>query len=233
MENKLILGKGGKLYYDGIEALGFPTAHHLHECTLDFEDDVTLGDIFLYLKRDLYKWDELLGNWCKDYVREGLTPYLVKEKEEDYLPLDHLEVYRSIEIDKMDGEICLVGTDRLDFGGVGFYTKDQDGFKVGDKMGISVTFTPANELAQYPIKMKRDYEVWYHDYDKEFNRLDSVDPNPKKGYCVNNLEVTLFDFLYAIFWELSFFGGPEKRDLERDELSRRCKEALNNIDKES
>jgi hypothetical protein len=223
MENKLRLGKGGKLYYEDIEALGFPTAYHLYECFLELEDDLTLRDVFLYLKKDLDKWDNVLGNWCKEFVKESLTPYLVKEEDEE-IRLDYLEVYRSVEVDKMDGEVNLIGINRLDFGGKGQYIKNSNGFKPGENIGIAVSFTSTNELAQYPIKIIREYEVIYHDYDKEYSGLDSVDPNPKKVYSITNMEVTLFDFLYAIFWELSFFGGPDKRDLEKKELMKRVEE---------
>lgn len=219
---KLVLKKDGKLietkwfynkekdegsYIDSdVTDKGF--FHLEDECTLD--SDVTLKDVFLLLNTELDLYDSVVRNWCKELVTEGLSGSPKKDSDIDYLELYyHLEYSR---FDK-DDTFSLLGLKRPDFHGIGkVLEEDQDFCKKGERIPYSLSFQSTTTLIDLPLKLKHSVEVYEDDFSKK-----SVNPAPTL-IKFDHIPFTLFDILYGIVWELSFYGPPERRDEKGQEI---------------
>ena len=75
-----------------------------------------------------------------------------------------------------------------------------------------IELSPLYQLTDYKIKIRN--EIMITDWrEKDFSKqLKKIDFKPS---------ITLIEVLYWVLWELSFFGSPEKRDEENQELKRR------------
>jgi hypothetical protein len=83
----------------------------------------------------------------------------------------------------------------------------------GFTQAYAVEFSPMYSLADYPITVKKDMCIEYWN-EEEFRNTD-IEFTPS---------MTLIELLYAIFWELSFVGSPERRTKQMEELGSRCAE---------
>lgn len=189
----------------------------LHDKICELESGITLREIFKFMDKNLEFWNLIIGNWCTEIVTEGLLPAPAKKDDGDTV-MTHLELYKSLQISVMFKKHSLEGDhDRLEFHGTGYYTEDsKDGnppwYKKGDKVNLAIEFTPANELADYEVKINPTYELWLWDYDDKRKTKEAMKDNPKK-YYPHDLEIqpSLFGILYGIIWELSFCGPPVSR----------------------
>lgn len=252
--DKLVLKKGGVLVlhlteYDEEQEKHIhteevlekvPTAYQMHDLPLELEEGLLFKDVLEYVNKDLSIWDLLLGNWCEEYVKAGLEPLPNEPEEDDGMEIKFLRVYNHLEVSEHKDSRTIDGLGRYDFDGRGVYTRDDEnsGMKVGDWMNIGVGFSATNRLAQYPIKIDREYELWYWNYStrdsnkmirKENGELDYDHPeaNPRRLYTLTDMSISLFDFLYAIFWELSFHGGPEATAKVKEDLIKSVEEIKN------
>ena len=94
------------------------------------------------------------------------------------------------------------------------YVKAKDRKNYREKYAIELN--PIYELSNYVIKVSPKLVVIDDQDYKEIDLLPSL---------------KLVELLYSILYELSFFGGPRKRNRKRDELDKRCKkidEAIKN-----
>lgn len=164
---------------------------------------------------------EILQCRClQDYYDEAESkPFEDKDSNIDYL------------------ELCLLGDIGVDKDSpTGTYSSSQWAFNGIGKLGVNpdpenrpltpeelVTFresyaielTPLYSLADYKIKVRDEVTItnWAEkDYSRQINRI------PFKP------SITLIEVLYWVFWELSFFGSPKKRDEESEELKSRIAE---------
>jgi len=78
----------------------------------------------------------------------------------------------------------------------------------------AIEFTPLYKLANYQIRI-RD-ELWLTHYE---NIKGDVDDKIKF-----KPSITLIELLYAIFWELSFLGSPQRRNEQTDKIMSRVDE---------
>jgi hypothetical protein len=82
--------------------------------------------------------------------------------------------------------------------------------KLNYRSAIAVEFTPIYKLAHLPIKISKKLHITDYDVDISKKNPDlDIDFQPS---------ITLIDLLYAIFYELSFCGGPKQRDERRISL---------------
>ncbi len=232
---KLVLKKGGKLiktdwiydpeldqgqYIDkDVTENGF---NYMQEyCEID--GDVTLKDVFLLLNNKLELYDLLLRNWTKEIVKEGLSDVPSKEETE----IEYIELYRQLEYQKFEenGPFKLIGTHRPDLHGIGFeLTEDRDGHKKGSRVTYSLSFQKTTDLINLPVKLKYDMPIYKSDYFKEL--MDS------HVITFDYVPYTLFDILYGIVWELSFFGPPSQRDEKGEEILGIFDEFKKSLDKQ-
>jgi putative addiction module component (TIGR02574 family) len=74
---------------------------------------------------------------------------------------------------------------------------------------VSVSLTPVNKLLDVPLRY--DPELAFRNQSNEIAYRTEID-------------ITLIDFLKAIFDDLTFYGAPEARDATRHEIQRRLDE---------
>ena len=175
----------------------------------ELADDVVLQDIFLLLNTELDIFDAMIGNWCREIVTEGLKAPKIPDLTDG---MEFLELYWMYDLckkwidDKELDEYELVGNSFPGFHGWGVWPMDKDcGVPEAVQGGYGVSFTPANELALYPLRL---------------NKLLSItcDEDDRKNINFPNPGFTLGNILYGIIWELSFHGGPTSRDEQSEQL---------------
>jgi len=208
MESKIKISRDLKFdYYDLIRKV-------------DTSSPFTLGDILIICKKSKIPMEILQQlvrcNYIKQYCEEA------KKKNDKGSEIEYLEVYWSGTIDKTEGD----GNDWL-FHGLGKKgVLSEDILEYGTSMTseekknfrekYAIEFSPMYKLAHLPIKVC-----------DEMNILDDSKPYTEKG-SVQTIKfehsITLIELLYAIFWELSFYGSPKERDEKTDELMKRCEE---------
>jgi hypothetical protein len=87
----------------------------------------------------------------------------------------------------------------------------------GSRINWGVSFTPANELIDLPVKLDTKVTVF------DDNLKHDMDHQNKTGWhypvaTYTGAVYTLGNILYGVLWELSWHGGPEKRKKAWGEL---------------
>jgi hypothetical protein len=169
--------------------------------TLQIDAEFTLGDLFRLIDRDGVEFLEAVTGECIEPVlAEARTP----DESDGAMQIAYLRVCNA------HGEDCL----RRDFDGWGAWDEPYDGAwqespdtpRAGP---ISVSLTPVNRLLHLPLR-----------YDPElvFRTREGVEEYRTR------IDITLIEFLKAIFFDLTFHGSPEQRDEFREELRGRVDE---------
>lgn len=233
--------KGGKLietywYYNKKKEVGSylernltkkSVAYLFEPCTL--EDGLLLKDIFVLLNTNLDIFNVIIGNWCSEFVQEGLKPFKGKETERE---IEYLELYSYFEKwDNKDIKHQMVdGGVFPELHGTGFVQKkdkymspENGGYlecKAGKRISFSVSFLSASELAQLPIKLSDEIKI----YDR-----DNWNKKPK---IFKGVSYSLGQILYGVIWELSFYGPPVDRNQKEKELKEAVKSITKKINEE-
>jgi hypothetical protein len=195
MSDTLIIQPGGKLVskywvYDDTSEKGewkyddvtnTAICRLFDRCTLD--EQTTLRDVLLLLNTNLPMFDLIIGNWCKEYVCEGLAEQVEKNENVSYL-----ELYWLLEFFEDEDDKYTEGNRFPSFHGVGLDANENYG-------NINIGMIPVNEISHLNIKLNDLYFV-SNDTGEVFYR---------------NPEYTLGQILYGIIWELSFLGNPNSR----------------------
>jgi hypothetical protein len=209
--------KGGKLlqthwFYDEEKGKGAYITREITENAIrylfencELADNVILKDILLLLDSRLDLFDYVLGNWCGDYVREGLDKpgktYLKGDTDE----IEYLELYKTYNIDSKNNSIS--GNERPELHGVGFpFQKDEEvyglKYKKGERIAFSVCFSKIYNLVNIPVKLNPELIL---NIENDSNYDGKIIPYKGIGF-------TLGDILNGIIWEISFHGSPNDRD---------------------
>lgn len=209
----------------------------------ELEDGVTLKSIFTLLNTELAIFDTIIGNWCKEIVTEGLS-----EPEGEYTGqydpegMEYLELYFHLQKGAVwdakrhdfDPNITVLeGTKRADLHGIGWELKENKyhdwnddvgnpaiEWPKGERIPWSVSFQKTNALINHPVKLKQ--ETILHDDASTWRKPRHYNHEPITTF--QQTEFTLGDILYGIIWELSFYGAPEKRDAQGEELLNQVKD---------
>lgn len=193
-----------------------PARMLMHWCEVD--EDVTLGDIFRMVgDDDFLKSFIALYSWCGPIDEFHQAALEDPKPSED---LWYLRVHRIVDIHTYKGETTFALSH--DFGGVGelcedekeYYDKHPDKPRA-TKTHYSVSYSPMNTLAHLPVFLESMVDV------QEFNRGRREYDEYFKGF----FPFTLLDFLDAIYWDISFVGGPEDNAAFMEDMSERVAEA--------
>lgn len=183
----------------------------------ELASDVTLKDIFELLNTELALFDAVIGNWCKEIVTEGLTqpgkPYDLTKYDPEQI--EYLELRYTPEYELYDGVDSCHGFHRPDFGGTGVELQndgDQEHFSKGERIPWGISFTAANDLINIPVRLSDTFAIYEGILRSKDGEL------PKKLIEFKNPTYTLGGILEGIIWEMSFHGGPDKRDTFGKEL---------------
>jgi hypothetical protein len=177
---------------------------------VEIEEGVTLKDIFTAVEKDeLLKSFISMYSWCRD-----MDQFLAQIKQPVSEPdtgdkIDYLEVYWDAEVwtykkhkkEQLDPSVDFY----TGFHGWGQVTTEEQKKMYGDtdKIAYSVSCTPMYVLADLPIKVNTDIEIHHID---ETSKTYPHSMTLFKG----KREFSLLDFLDAIFWDISFYGGPSE-----------------------
>lgn len=244
MGEKLEIRKGGQLIetkwvydkdakqgeYKEFDRTDNTITHIWDNCLL--ASDVTLRDIFLLLNTELEVFDAIIGNWCKEIVIEGLTQPAKVVGIYNPDEIEYLEITSSIFYD--DGSEygpSFHGHNKPSFGGVGFELKEDKLYDwndsatglpaiewpKGERIPWGISFSKANDLIDLPVKLGDTVTV--------YNENINSDKYHEVLTVYKGVTYTLGNILHCIIWEMSFHGGPDKRD----EVSKELRETLINI----
>jgi hypothetical protein len=168
---------------------------------IEFEEGITLKDLFSLIHKNIEIFEGIFGNWIDEYTHVILneTP---TEKEEEEQPIDYLRIYWDLSIDDRDNELSIPAWPN--FGGFGIASHDDNSYKKGDVIRWGVGLSPMQNFADLPLKLEETVDVWYCDK-KESKQYKSY------GY-------TLYQVIQSVIWEISFHGGPSQTSKFMDGL---------------
>jgi len=220
-----------------------PNPFKLHDLPFEFDKGVTVEDLCLYLKKNMDYWEIVIGNWIRDYV-DSCFVSPKKDGEDDGSVLEKCVLDWGMECTKFKGKKS-INRPNLNFGMKG---KDSDGNSVNYGFGD----IPLSNIKDLPIEIEDKLVIHYGDLDdffpkkkeKEwsiesfnhrnlfqrlFPKLDRLiyeigywSKHSKKDY--GDMKVCLFDVLYGIFWELSFYGNPADRNVFFEKMNKDLEE---------
>lgn len=188
----------------------------------EIDDGVTLRDIFAIVERY-----PTLVSFIKGYskcfhiddfhkaVKEDLhaTHETFDFEEDNNYVIDYLEVYKFWHVTNYKGKNSFSINE--EFHGIGHYIKDTEYRKIGDKEHISVSYSPMNEIAHYEVKINPKVTI-FEPFDSK--KLASAE---ERTLIEGETYFTLLEFLNAIYYDISFVGGPDERKAFLEELQER------------
>lgn len=186
--------------------------HLMDKCEL--AEGVTLRDVCLLVKQDLDVYKIIVNNWVEDFIDEAFREPKGQEKEIaiDNEPLDYLELYWMLEIDERYGGVPLAAFPS--FHGIGWSEEEQGPTQWG------VEFMPMCLIIDLPLKINDTVTLCEEGTGDARKKYTPPFVREFKGaYC------TLMQIIYGIFWEMSFFGSP----IKRDEIKQNIVEDIENL----
>lgn len=174
-------------------------------------DETTVNDIFLLLDKHIEIFDLIIGNWCKDFVKEALSQDFNGESELEYAELSWRFTLNYHH--EREDERVLNGHHFPDFGAIG-----KDGINYG------VSFTPTYELKRLPLRLNPSSTLFNEG--EYYRNKDNKNPS-KYSENIQNVSYNLGHVLFGIIWELSLYGDPKKRDEVKADIDRRVEEVEN------
>lgn len=158
------------------------------QCRID--PQATLRDVLLLVKSKIDFFEDLIGHHCSEFVEEGLKEGCPPE------PNAYLEIYWTADnsmgvLEGLEFPLIheVVGENRD-------YTR-------------CLGFVPTHQFSSLPIRLNHNAKV--HIWQMSATPLTCVDHTFPVGF-------TLFQLLYGIFWELSFFSHPSNREQRAEEI---------------
>lgn len=203
---------GKKREYIRKRAKKFSICTHLRS-TCEIAPGTTLGQIFAAVDR--YKLLKLMiaqYSWCRAIEEFHAQAQEPMRKEPDDEKMTHLEIYWHVEAEEFKEKIKHPGglRERIrtvdyevspDFHGIGPCKEGEDHRGNGLEY-YSVSYSPMYELADLPVVLKKEFDV--------YTPWDSSQPKKKPEKILSSKrEFTLLEVLDAIYWDISFMGGPE------------------------
>ena len=219
------------------EFQGMVPSCYLHELDFETGEGVLMEDVFLFLKKDLAYWEIVIGNHVSEYVEESFKTF--PEPEDKEIVINSVYLSWIMESDKMDGKKTV---------SLSFPVFCGKGTSYGETCDIGFGGSPVSSLNKLPIEIKNNLTVIYENYDHKFlfkmknsdDFLKSVNHRTllerifpflrrwkywfeeaisRKSYDLGDMKMTFFQFLYGIFYELSFHGSPSENKAFFDSLS--------------
>jgi len=182
----------------------------------EIAEGTTLKQIFETV--DKYKFLKLVisqYSWCRqldEFHAQAQEPQRFDPDDTD--PLEYLELYHHPEVHKLtekkkhpggmrESTITVDFDTSVGFHGIGPAKEDMKSAALPDgNINYSVSYSPMWKLADLPVRLNKTFDV-YEPFDTN---------NPKKRpekLLTATREYTLLEVLDAIYWDISFMGGPE------------------------
>lgn len=172
----------------------------LHQ-QVDLDNEFKLLDLLGLME----KQDKLseLGNMLVGSKQCMYKLLLEAQKETPEPPsFEHLELSWRASIDS-DGDFCKWSS----FNGVGFPDEDM-GYAKDELIPYGLDFMPICKIKHLPLKLRTDFKIY-----------DERETLGNAPVLINTSQTfTLYEVLFGVFNELSFYGDPEERDKELNNL---------------
>lgn len=186
----------------------------------EIAEGTTLKNIFEAVDR--YRFLKLVisqYSWCRaidEFHAQAQEPQRYDPDDTD--PLDYLEIYHHPEVHQFQERVKHPGGLReriktVDFDtSVGFHgigpapkgKEDDPAYRTNDgKIQYSVSYSPMWKLADLPVKLNKEFTV-YEPFDANRHKRGS----PPQELLKATREFSLLEVLDAIYWDISFMGGP-------------------------
>ena len=185
----------------------------LPETVESVSDDFTLMDLFRIIADvSSVELTIILGmNFFSDFYRE-VKQEPIKRSDLHYLELNWFTDY-DLNNNSQEDPIKAELHNLMDFGGIGkhecaFGGSCPNGCRETDSYAVEMT--PICELAHLPIKMNTEVKM-YEPYTRDGRAWS------RTGFTLT-MHPTLYTFITSIFWELTFFGTPEDRDEQLQDI---------------
>jgi hypothetical protein len=197
----VILQKGGKLVYKKwnakkqeytLKPIGkYETSYFLMDtCTLG--EGIKLKDVFKFVEKNIELFRILMPNvYLNEYIKES------KKKPTNKSEIRYLELY------------CYLTSEYGFFQGLNFPEFHGIGStpEMGDNTPFSLSFCEISSLINLEIIMKNKISIDGEDMETLLE-------------LKNAPSFTLFQIIYGIFYELSWYGSPEKTKKHNEELQK-------------
>lgn len=182
------------------------TTFHLMERVV-LADGVTLRDIFKVAEEEIEIYSIIVNNWIEEYIAEAKTS-IKPEDDDGRYNLDYLVMHWSIQGNNSKKKYAEAPIASIpDFSGWGKYDEP-----VGDKNEgyWGVDFCPMYALIDLPFKLDQTMYL-------------TINDQPTMEF--QEATYTLFQVIFGIFWELSFYGGPDSKSEKHQEIMSLAEEA--------
>jgi len=202
----------------------------LSENSIVLEDGFTLRSYFKIFEK--YPILKELEDWIDEHIDEV-------KKAPEYgcvfkdMPKAYIQLSKNIELDTTRSKREIFDENgNFDFNTKNIYVVDEKTATVNfdismidpeseNKEHYAIEMSPLKELLDIPIIINREINVRKLSISKTGTyRIKSLAYDSEYG-------VNLYSFITEIIKELSFFGSPENRQLEREEIQRRVDEVEN------
>ena len=202
-------------------------------CEVVVHDGFTLEDLFKILETEVKKYDIIFGADLGHYPLSLYIDDIKKDAGEKVRDgMEFLEVFWTCTCEDYEARGYKEWKNSIqisaDFHGWGTWPDDENS-PYPDNMegGFAIEFTPLAELKHYPLKVKTDTKIWLDDgkfdRDEDGNVVEKVLFEGEKYFSV-------FDFISAILFEISWAGSPEQRDEKMEEIQASAEEVREKID---
>jgi len=201
-------------YYKYVKKEVEKLSPYLNE-VVKLSDDFTLADLFGYIERELNIFDVIFSSQLGHYPLQLYIDEIKKPGPKEDDEIDYLEIQRYGERWEW-GEIDLF----IDFRGVNEKTD----------MGYALDFTPVNELKHLPLRLNESFEISEMKIPSKIVRfairimkkigipLKKWDNPFSYVHVRGKVDITVCELMSAILYEISFYGGPEERDVKLAEI---------------
>lgn len=172
-------------------------------------EDFCLHDMFNYVASNEKLKDFIsMYSWCAaiDEFHEQAKLPVTREEPEDHV-LEYLEIYY---------HHCKNTKYGFDFPSAEFHAVGRNAEGEGDH--YSVSYSPVNEFAHLPLRINPHVEIW------DFGNKGRGITNVKARYSTKVSSTTLLDILDAVYFDISFMGGPEDNKAFLEDMRGRVEE---------
>lgn len=174
---------GRMIQQDPIDVTDNMPSFLFNECT--FEDNLTLKDVFDLVEKHV----EILSIIIPYHIQEFISESKSDEAVSDY-DITSLEIYRTNDHDIFEDSNELLSS-------ICFH-----GLSNEKELSIGLDFMPVNKIIHLPITQNTEFKI-HGGLGYETGATT---------YDFGNQKFTLMDIIHGIFYELSFYGPPIRRN---------------------
>ena len=201
-DNTITVKKGGTLEYctheyneeyDRRDQVIVDVTDNVHrflfnECSI--EDGATLRDLFTVIEEHAELFETIIPHYVPEFIEESKQPI---EGKPAFNNDSQLEVYWSNEHDNYEGVNELLSS-------VSFHA-----ISAKDELPAALDFVPVNHLIGLPVILNTEFKI--------YGRIGYSD-QVESGDCFSfgTKTFSLIEIVRAIFYELSFYGPPSRRN---------------------